>query len=52
MGYRTPNIDRVAREVIEKYADDNGRAMDHPVGTNAYRLKEWLRGQKVSKSRL
>ncbi|HET7031499.1 MAG TPA: ABC transporter substrate-binding protein, partial [Casimicrobiaceae bacterium] len=37
----------VAREAIEKYADDNGRAMDHPVGSNAYRLKQWLRGQKV-----
>ncbi len=37
----------VAREVIERYADENGRAMDHPVGSNAYRLKEWLRGQKV-----
>jgi ABC-type transport system substrate-binding protein len=37
----------VAREVIDKYADENGRAMDHPVGSNAYRLKTWLRGQKV-----
>ena len=37
----------VAREVVERYADENGRAMDHPVGSNAYRLKEWLRGQKV-----
>jgi oligopeptide transport system substrate-binding protein len=37
----------VAREVIEKYADENGRAMEHPVGSNAYRLKQWLRGQKV-----
>jgi len=27
--------------------DENGRAMDHPVGSNAYRLKQWLRGQKV-----
>ena len=37
----------VAREAIERYADENGRAMDHPVGSNAYRLKQWLRGQKV-----
>jgi ABC-type transport system substrate-binding protein len=37
----------VAREAIDKYADENGRAMDHPVGSNAYRLKQWLRGQKV-----
>ncbi len=33
--------------MIEKYADDTGRAMDHPIGSNAYRLKAWLRGQKV-----
>jgi hypothetical protein len=37
----------VAREAIERYADENGRAMDHPVGSNAYRLNQWLRGQKV-----
>jgi oligopeptide transport system substrate-binding protein len=37
----------VAREVIERYGDASGRAMDHPVGTNAYRLKTWLRGRKV-----
>jgi ABC-type transport system substrate-binding protein len=37
----------VAREVIEKHADGNGRAMDHPIGTNAYRLKDWQRGRKV-----
>ena len=37
----------VAREVIERYADASGRAMDHPVGTNAYRLKDWQRGRKV-----
>jgi len=37
----------VAREVIEKYGDASGRAMDHPVGTGPYRLKDWRRGQKV-----
>src|SRR5271155_2111128 len=37
----------VAREVIEKYSDASGRAMDHPVGTGPYRLKEWQRGRKV-----
>jgi len=37
----------VAREVIERYADGSGRAMDHPVGTGPYRLKEWRHGQKV-----
>src|SRR5436190_16269688 len=34
----------VAREVIEGYAD---RTMEHPVGTNAYRLKEWRRSSRI-----
>jgi oligopeptide transport system substrate-binding protein len=34
----------VAREVIEKYPDD---AHSHPVGTSAYALKEWVRGQRI-----
>ncbi len=38
----------VAREVIERYADASGRAMDHPVGTGPYRLKEWQRGSRVT----
>ena len=37
----------VAREVVEKYGDESGRVMDHPVGSNAYRLKSWSRGHKV-----
>jgi oligopeptide transport system substrate-binding protein len=37
----------VAREVIEKYGDPNGWTMSNPVGTGAYRLKEWRRGQKI-----
>ena len=37
----------VAREAIEKYANESGRAMDHPIGTGPYRLKAWLRGRKV-----
>ena len=37
----------VAREVIETYGDSSGRAMDHPVGTGAYRLGEWRRGQRI-----
>jgi len=43
----SPAMRIVAREVIEKYADAGGRAMDHPVGTNAYRLRDWQRGRKV-----
>src|SRR6476659_5441312 len=34
----------VAREVIEGYGD---RTMEHPVGTNAYRLKEWRRSSRI-----
>src|SRR2546425_8092271 len=34
----------VAREVIEGYAE---RTMEHPVGTNAYRLKEWRRSSRI-----
>jgi oligopeptide transport system substrate-binding protein len=38
----------VAREVIETYADVNGWAMANPVGTGAYRLGQWRRGQKIT----
>src|SRR4029077_16939758 len=38
----------VAREVIEKYADENGWAMANPVGTGPYRLKDWRRGQRIT----
>jgi oligopeptide transport system substrate-binding protein len=34
----------VAREVIEKYPNDT---QAHPVGSAAYYLKEWVRGQKI-----
>jgi oligopeptide transport system substrate-binding protein len=37
----------VAREVIEKYADSSGRAMNRPVGTGPYRLKEWQPGHRI-----
>jgi ABC-type transport system substrate-binding protein len=37
----------LAREVVEKYGDDNGWTMANPVGTGPYRLKEWRRGQKI-----
>lgn len=35
----------VAREVIEKYADDPG---SHPVGTGAYRLETWKRSSRLT----
>ena len=37
----------VAREVIEAYADASCWAMANPVGTGAYRLKDWRRGQRI-----
>ena len=38
----------VAREVVEAYADSTGWVMANPVGTGAYRLKEWRRAQKIT----
>ena len=43
----TTALSAVAREVIEAYGDENGWAMANPVGTGAYRLKEWRRGQRI-----
>ena len=37
----------VAREVIERHGDASGWAMDHPVGTGAFMLKSWRRGQQI-----
>lgn len=37
----------VAREVVEANRDASNRVMDHPVGTGAYRLAEWVRGQRI-----
>ncbi|MBK7469443.1 MAG: hypothetical protein IPI73_01255 [Betaproteobacteria bacterium] len=37
----------VAREVIEAYGDSGGWAVDHPVGTGPYVIKEWRKGSKV-----
>lgn len=39
-----PAMSIVAREVIEKYPNDT---QAHPVGSAAYMLKEWVRGQKM-----
>jgi oligopeptide transport system substrate-binding protein len=48
LGYMTQTpMAAVAREVIEVYADANGWAMANPVGTNAYLLKSWRRGQQI-----
>lgn len=37
----------VAREVVEKYADEGGRVMSNPVGTGPYRLAQWMRSSKI-----
>ncbi len=34
----------MAREVVEKYPND---VQSHPVGSSAYMLKEWVRGQRI-----
>ncbi len=37
----------VAREVVEKYQNQQGHVMDHPVGTGAYRLTQWVRSSRM-----
>jgi ABC-type transport system substrate-binding protein len=39
-----PNFAAVAREVIEAYGDDSNA---HPVGSGPYRLKEWVRSNRI-----
>ena len=37
----------VAREVVDAYKDSSNRVNENPVGTGAYRLKQWTRGQRI-----
>ncbi|MBS0322084.1 MAG: ABC transporter substrate-binding protein [Proteobacteria bacterium] len=37
----------VAREVVEKYAESDGRNQAHPVGTGPYLLARWVRSSKI-----
>ena len=43
----TSSFAAVAREVVERYQDESHRVMEHPVGTGAYRLESWSRGQRI-----
>jgi ABC-type transport system substrate-binding protein len=37
----------VAREVVEKYAEADGRVQANPVGTGPYKLVRWVRSSKI-----
>ena len=37
----------VAREVITKYGESDGRTLANPVGTGPYRLVRWVRSSKI-----
>jgi ABC-type transport system substrate-binding protein len=38
----------LAREVVERYRDQNGQVMANPVGTGPYRLARWVRGSRIT----
>jgi ABC-type transport system substrate-binding protein len=42
--YDASQMGAVAREVVEKYGDN---IMEHPVGTGAYMLADWVRSSKI-----
>jgi ABC-type transport system substrate-binding protein len=37
----------VAREVVEKYGESDGRVMSNPVGTGPYKLGQWVRSSRI-----
>ncbi|MFO1323160.1 MAG: ABC transporter substrate-binding protein [Burkholderiales bacterium] len=37
----------VAREVVAKYGESDGRVMSNPVGTGPYKLGQWVRSSKI-----
>ena len=38
----------VAREVVDAYKDPGGRVMGNPVGVGPYRVKEWVKGNRIT----
>ena len=43
----TAQFAAVAREVVDAYKDASNRVAENPVGTGPYRLKKWIRAQKI-----
>ncbi len=37
----------LAREVVEKYGESDGRVMSNPVGSGPFRLAQWVRSSKI-----
>ena len=37
----------MAREVVEKYGESDGRVMSNPVGSGPYKLAQWIRSSKI-----
>ncbi|MEP7328942.1 MAG: ABC transporter substrate-binding protein [Betaproteobacteria bacterium] len=37
----------VAREVVAKYGESDGRVMSNPVGTGPFKLAQWVRSSKI-----
>ena len=47
MIFSHPATSAVAREVVEKYQDQQGLVMANPVGTGPFKVTEWVRGSKI-----
>ena len=37
----------VAREVVDRHGESDGRVLGHPVGTGPFRLGQWVRSSKI-----
>ena len=40
-------LSALAREVVEKYREADGRVMSNPVGSGPYKLVQWVRSSKI-----